>query len=408
MAENWRTPYPYQQNPGSQQGSKCQQEWPSMQYQPPPPYPGQQPPPPYPDSTRPMASRPSAAYTPSGGAPMDARGHPTLMMLSMLYAQPVPSIQPPTQPLDPLHRYILQEIPDPVEAPSQGGAMVEQKSATGEVPSCQETPNPLTGNTNLGSRVQAGPSRERNLGEVNSGLQYSQYLVQAALEVQTTTTAQASPQQRNPKDSAHNKWLPLRSPDTSSSSEDGVGPLSSYSPTSPPPRTPLPGAGLGPQSEVLSHEARALLEHEFKVCPEAVESCLRCLPDGVPTTQWHLEMVADLRTQLHPVPPDPYCRLLRSLPLELRKRLRRIRYGTYTIRKAENKWLQREHMQRTEREVLSLRNQVLELMRARDDLQQQLVNYQDLQQEIEMLRDQVASYQCLRMTGTSAYVSDGQ
>ncbi|KAL7383237.1 hypothetical protein ABVT39_007033 [Epinephelus coioides] len=246
-----------------------------------------------------MTSRPSSAYTPSGSTLMEACGHSTPMTLLMLYAQPLPSTQPSTQALDPLCRYILQDIPDPVEAPSQGGAMVERKSTTGEVTSRQDTPNPLTSNTNLGSRVQAGPGWERNMGEVNSGLTYSQHLVQAALEVQTTTTAQAPPQQRNLKDSARNKLLPLRSPDTSSSTEYGAEPLSSYSPTTPPPRAPLPGAGKGPQSEghlnmkALSHETRALLEHEYKVIPEAVESCLQCLPDGVPTTQRHLEMVAD-------------------------------------------------------------------------------------------------------------------
>ncbi|KAL7394973.1 hypothetical protein ABVT39_007965 [Epinephelus coioides] len=312
----------------------------------------------------------------------------------MLYAQPLPSIQPPTQIHDPLFCYILQEIPDPVEAPSQGWA-------------CQETPNPITSNTNLGGRVQAGPSQERNLGEVNSGLKYSQYLVQAASEVRTTTTVQALPQKTNPKDSARSKLLPLRSP-------DDVGPLSYYLPTTPPPRAPLPETDPGPESEghlkvkALSHETRVLLEREYKVCPELVENLLRCLPDGAPNKQRHLEMMTDLHNRLHPVPPGPYRRLVPSYPLELWRRLRRIWAGTYTIRKAENKWLQREHMRRNEQEILSLRNQVLELMQARNNLQQQLANYQELQQEIELLRDQVASYRRLRMTGTSTYVSDGQ
>ncbi|KAL7403395.1 hypothetical protein ABVT39_022505 [Epinephelus coioides] len=145
--------------------------------------------------------------------------------------------------------------------------------------------NTQPSNTNLSDRAQAGPSQERNLGEVNLGLKYSQCLVQAAKEVQTTTTAQAPPQKKNPKDSARSKLLPLRSPDPSSSSEDDVEPLSSYSPTTPPPRAPLPETDPEPQSEghlkvkVLSHETRILLERQYEVCPELVEDLLWCLPD---------------------------------------------------------------------------------------------------------------------------------
>ncbi|KAL7404178.1 hypothetical protein ABVT39_010853 [Epinephelus coioides] len=174
-----------------------------------------------------MASRPAPACTPSGGAPMEVRGHPTQMTLRQLYAQPRPSIQPPTpSPTNSLLRYMLQEIPDPVEAPSQSGAH-------------QEAPNPITSNTNPDGRVRAGPSREGNREDVNPGLQCSQYLMEAALKVHTPTTAQAPPQQRNLKGSACTKLLPLHSPDPSSSSEDDIGPLSSYSPTSPPPIVPL-------------------------------------------------------------------------------------------------------------------------------------------------------------------------
>ncbi|KAL7391579.1 hypothetical protein ABVT39_011327 [Epinephelus coioides] len=196
--------------------------------------------------------------------------------------------------------------------------------------------------------------------------------------------------------------------------ENDVGPLSSYSPTSPPPKAPLPETDPEPQSEghlkvkALSHETRVLLEREYEVCPELVENLLRCLSDEAPNKQRHLEVMTDLRTRLHPVPPGPYRPLVRSYPLELRRRLRRIWAGTYTIRKAENKWLQEEHMRRNEQEILSQCNEVLELTQARDNLQQQLANYQELRQAIELLRDQVASYRRLRMTGTSVYVSDGQ
>lgn len=144
------------------------------------------------------------------------------------------------------------------------------------------------------------------------------------------------------------------------------------------------------------------------MCPEYVESCLWSLPDGVPTTPRHFDLVKDLRTRLHPVPTGPFCRLVRSYPIVLRKRLHRVRFGSYIIRKAENKWLQREHLRLTEQEIANLRNQVLELTQAKDALQQQLVGYQALQQEVRMLRDQVASYRRLRMVGISAYVSDGQ
>ncbi|KAL7387109.1 hypothetical protein ABVT39_018467 [Epinephelus coioides] len=318
---------------------------------------------------------------------MEVHGHSNQMTLRQLYAQPLPSIQPPTQPsTNSLLRYILQKTPDLVEAPSQSGTH-------------QEAPNPITNNTNPDGRVQAGPSREGSQGDVNPGLQCSQYLVQAALKVQTTTAAQAPPKKRNLKDSAHTRLLPLHYPDPMSSSEDDIGPLSSYSPTSPPPIVPL---------QALSQETREVLEQEYGVCPEVVESHLWSLPDGVPTTKSHLDLEKELRTQLHPVPAGPFRRLVRSYPLILWKRLRRIRFTSYKIRKVENKQLQREHMRLTEQEIANLCNQVLELTQARDALQQQLVRYQALQQEGGMLRDQVASYRRLRMVGTSAYVSDGQ
>ncbi|KAL7379662.1 hypothetical protein ABVT39_003611 [Epinephelus coioides] len=210
------------------------------------------------------------------------------------------------------------------------------------------------------------PVKKEDGGDVNPGLQCSQYLMKAALKVQTTTTAQAPPQQRNLKGSNHTKLLPLHSPDPLSSSEDDIGPLSSYSPTSPPPIVPISEANLE------SHN-----EGHLSVQALSQETC-------------------------------PFRRLVRSYPIILRKRLRRVRFGSYIIRKAENKRLQREHMRLTEQETLNLRNQVLELTQARDALQQQLVGYQALQQEVGMLRDQVTSYRRLRMVGTSAYVSDGQ
>ncbi|KAL7380069.1 hypothetical protein ABVT39_011037 [Epinephelus coioides] len=326
----------------------------------------------------------------------------TLSQLTAQHAQPRPSIQPPTHPpTNSLLRYILQEIPDPVEAPSQSGTH-------------QEAPNPIISNTNPDGRVQAGPSREKSRGNMNPGLQCSQYLMQAALKAQTPTTAQAPPQQRNLKDSARTRLLPLHSPDPSSSSEDDLGPLSSYSPTSPPLIVQLSEEALESRNEghlsvqALSQETHEILEQEYGVCPEQVESFLWRLPDGVPTTKEHEDLVKKLHALLHPVPAGPFCRLVRSYPIVLRKRLCRVHFGSYIIRKAENKRLQREHLWLTEQDIANLRNQVLELTQARDALQQQLVGYQVLQQEVGMLRDQVASYQRLRMVGMSAYVSDRQ
>ncbi|XP_078028248.1 uncharacterized protein LOC117262140 isoform X3 [Epinephelus lanceolatus] len=394
MAENWRSPYPYQQNPGGQPGFQCQQQGPSVPNQPSSPYPPSPPPLFHPGLPCPMASCSAPAGTPSGGTPQ--------MTLSQLYAQPRPSIQPPTQPPTySLLRYILQEIRDLVKAPSQSGTH-------------QEAPNPILSTANPDGRVQAGPSREGSRGNVNPGLQCSQYLMQATLKVQTPTTAQAPPQQKNLKDSARTRLLPLHSPDPSSSSEGDLGPLSSYSPTSPRLTVQLSEEALESRNEghlsvqALSQETCEILEQEYGVLPEHVECFHWRLPDGVPTTIEHKDLVKKLRTLLHPVPAGPFCQLVRSFPIKLRKRLRRVRFSSYIIRKAENKWLQREHLRLTEQEIANLRNQVLELTQAKDALQQQLVGYQALQQEVRMLRDQVASYRRLRMVGISAYVSDGQ
>ncbi|KAL7369455.1 hypothetical protein ABVT39_010835 [Epinephelus coioides] len=122
------------------------------------------------------------------------------------------------------------------------------------------------------------------------------------------------------------------------------------------------------------------------------------LPDGEPKCTIHRNIVKTLRTQLHSVPQGPYRLFVRSLPKILRKRLRRIRRETYAIRKAESRKLSREHLEIMDQEMYDLRAQVQELTEAKNALQQEVV----------MLRDQVASYRRLRMGGTSSYVPDGQ
>ncbi|KAL7394023.1 hypothetical protein ABVT39_019410 [Epinephelus coioides] len=91
-------------------------------------------------------------------------------------------------------------------------------------------------------------------------------------------------------------------------------------------------------------------------------------------------MEAVLRTQLHPVAQGPYCMLVRSLPLVLRAKMRRIRRDTYAIRKGENHMLSRQHEQRSTKEMLKLRVQLREMTEARDTLLK----------EVSMLRGRVA------------------
>ncbi|KAL7394820.1 hypothetical protein ABVT39_004829 [Epinephelus coioides] len=157
--------------------------------------------------------------------------------------------------------------------------------------------------------------------------------------------------------------------------EDSAAYSYSYSPTTPPPVKPRraspPPRNTGHLSvHGLTPETCTLLEKEYNVDPDAVEISLRCLPDGVPATAQHLRLTAELRDQLHLVPVLVFRRLVRSLPLNLRKRLRRVRRGTYTVRKGDNKRLHRAQLHRLEQQVLELRGQVCELTQARDTLHQ--------------------------------------
>ncbi|KAL7381624.1 hypothetical protein ABVT39_008578 [Epinephelus coioides] len=147
----------------------------------------------------------------------------------------------------------------------------------------------------------------------------------------------------------------------------------------------------------LTPETRTLLEKEYNVDPDAVEISLRCLPDGAPATAQHLRLTAELRDQLHLVPALVFRWLVRSLPLNLRKRLRRVRHGTYAIRKGDNKRMHRAQLRRLEQQVLELHGQVCELTQARDTLQQQLNAYEATQEEVDALKSQLANYRHLRM-----------
>ncbi|XP_078018801.1 uncharacterized protein LOC117264547 [Epinephelus lanceolatus] len=353
MAESWRTPHPYQQNQGGQPVFQYQQQGPGGLSQLPQLY---SLPPPSPHHTGlpgPMASCSAPTCTFGGGTPMRRHGRSNQMTplhLSQLYA---PALAQP--PLESLLRFLLQG-PD---VPSPSGTRQE----------------PLASTSNLGGQVQTGPSQEGSWGNVNPGPQSSQYLMQASLEVQTPTTAQAPPQEGNLQHNARADMLPLRSPDPSSATEDSEDQRSaSYSPTSPSPAAPGSEMNLEYQNEghlsvqALAEETRDILEQEYGVCPEIVEGYLWNLPDGEPTQLRHDELVKNLCTLLHPVPHGPFRRLMRSYPIILRKRLHRIRQASYVIRKAENKKLQREHMKLTEKETLSLRNQVQELTQAKDAL----------------------------------------
>ncbi|KAL7385212.1 hypothetical protein ABVT39_017663 [Epinephelus coioides] len=134
-------------------------------------------------------------------------------------------------------------------------------------------------------------------------------------------------------------------------------------------------------------------------CPESLNPAANTSNqgDGAPVTAQHLKLTAELRNQLHFVPPLPFRRLVHSLPLNLRKRLRRVRHGTYVIRKEENKRMHKAHLHRLEQQVLDLRGQVRELTQARDTLQQQLNAYEATQEEVDALKGQLATYRRLRM-----------
>ncbi|XP_049457595.1 uncharacterized protein LOC125904303 [Epinephelus fuscoguttatus] len=111
----------------------------------------------------------------------------------------------------------------------------------------------------------------------------------------------------------------------------------------------------------------------------------RDMEDQGPTTSQDREIENTLRSQLHSVAQGPYRMLVRSLPLPLREKVRKIRRDIYAIRKGENHALSRQHHQRATSELLQLRTQLKEMTEFRDTLLA----------EISVLRGQLATQQFL-------------
>ncbi|KAL7394411.1 hypothetical protein ABVT39_025765 [Epinephelus coioides] len=327
MAEFWRAPHPYQQNPGDQPVFWHQQQGPSVMRPPHPPlHPGTSLPPPT---------------------------HPPELSLEELYNQlrtPQPVIQTLNHPPSTsLIRYRLScPNPELVVGPSYTGT-------------CPESLNPAANTSSQGGQTQMGPGQEADWTIVTPGPHYPPppppHQMPDPVQPQTPSTLQAPPQDGPPKPEGHKDMLPVCSPASSATTKGSADYSPGYSPTTPPP--------------VKLH--------------------------GAPETAQHLELTAELRNQLHLVPAVPFRRLVRSLPLNLRKRLRRVCHGTYAIRRGENKGMHKAHMHRHEQQVLDLRGQVRELTQARDTLQQQLNVYEATQEEVDALKDQLATYRRLRM-----------
>lgn len=119
--------------------------------------------------------------------------------------------------------------------------------------------------------------------------------------------------------------------------------------------------------------------------PEFIEAHLRLLPEGRAKTERDREMENILRSQLHSVPKGPYRMLVRSLPLPLRTKLRRLRRETYAIRKGENHTLSWQYHLHANNELLRLRTQLKEMTHFRDTLLE----------ELSVLRGNMATQQLL-------------
>ncbi|KAL7400390.1 hypothetical protein ABVT39_011297 [Epinephelus coioides] len=271
---------------------------------------------------------------------------------------------------------------DPPPAPT-----LRQLLLTPEAPSHADTFqggfNPGAESPMWGGQAPVDPIPE------NPQPQYSQLdFMRSGAEIQGPTTSRASGGKvqtpTSPQVPCQSGYCQYRvCDDTSSTTEDDVQSLS-YSPTTPePPPQPVPrqrnsrGQLIGPAPvQPLHAHARQRLLDEYDIVPDFIEANLWLLPDGKATTDEHREIEAVLRTQLNPVAQGPYRMLMRSFPLALRAKLRRIRRDTYAIRKGENQTLSRLHEQRSTKELLKLRVQLREMTEARDALLQ----------EVEMLR----------------------
>lgn len=124
----------------------------------------------------------------------------------------------------------------------------------------------------------------------------------------------------------------------------------------------------------------------------AVEIDLRFLPIEKQTREVERKAVNKLRDLLHRVLQIPYCGLVHSFSLDLQIKIRRLRACSYKLSQKTRRKHQQELYLQGYRELSNLCVQIISLK----------------QQEIEILRDQVASYRHLRMAGVSPYGRQGQ
>ncbi|KAL7406416.1 hypothetical protein ABVT39_019444 [Epinephelus coioides] len=256
--------------------------------------------------------------------------------------------------------------------------------------------------------AQPGPSQVENPWEMcpdSMAPSTSQCMMQATPQARPTSLLQKLLQYEHPENSTWNQLLSNPSPETLSSSEEYLGTDAEeqasehafWSPTSPPIIEPLstpnpPAWNPKPlKQKPLPPSVRALLQWKYEVYPEKVERYLHSIPDGKPTSEGQKQVLDDLRALLHYVPVTPCHLLVCSFSPELQPKLRRLQACTYKIRKAENDWARVEQRRQDRQELLDLRAQVNSLTQANCDLQRQLATYQELQQEIELLRDLLAN-----------------
>lgn len=358
MAEPWRTPHPYQQNPEDQPVFQYQQQAPGVMGPPRPP------PPPYP-----VGSRLVPLCNPGEGVQTGGRrsSNPYMMTPQQVFT----AVLDDPAPARTIRQLLMSPIvPSHADNP-QEGANPEAESSTWGV---QAPVDPVPGNPNP-------PYSQLEFMQNVAGAQGPSTSRAGAREVQTPTSPQMPCQ---------SGCLPCQyrgCDDTSSVTDEDTESLS-YSPTTPdPPPEPAKqqrsarGRLLGPAPvQPLHTYMRNRLQDEYDIVPEFVEANLWLLPEGKAKTKQDREIEAVLRNQFHAVGQGPYRMLMRSLPPVLREKMRRIRRDTYAIRKGENHVLSRQQQQHTARELLKLRAQLKEMTESRDTLMA----------EVSLLRGKVA------------------
>ncbi|XP_049444014.1 uncharacterized protein LOC125895877 isoform X2 [Epinephelus fuscoguttatus] len=363
MAEPWRTPHPYQQDPEDQPVFQYQQQVPGMMGPPRPP------PPPYP-----VGSRQVSSCNPNEDVQMGGRrsSNPYPMTPAQVYAavlcSPPPAhtfhslLSPPTVPS---HDDNSLEISHPaIDTSTRGG-----QAPVDPIPENPTPQYPPFQNVKRDMEDQ-GPTTSRAGTE----------------KVQTPTSPQV------PCQSGGFPWQHCVRDDTSSATDDDAESLS-YSPTTPEP-PPVPakqprnarGRPIGPAPvQPLQTYTRQRLQNEYGIVPEFIEANLWLLPEGKAKTKQDRKIENTLRSQLHSVAQGPYRMLVRSLLLPLCEKVRKICRDIYAVRKGENHALSRQHHQRATSELLQLRTQLKEMTEFRDTLLT----------EISVLRGQLATQQFL-------------